>query len=335
MSTVSGPAPRQSNEAASSWIGSLFTFDSKQLNLFEGVINTLIVIAPLLLLGAFGHAELWLSFSFGALYTRLARVAALREAPTTARVGWSMAFVLVGTLLTALGYILGGAFWPVVVLAVLISTFLSYLLSAYGQRGAVAGVLLNVWFLVALSVTFGLDKPPADTWPLAGPQALAWLAGGLFWLLVAAVWRMFLKPPPQADSPTSGPNAPAVHLSRPLVSFAGLAAVAIALATAVAWSFHIPNADWMPVSAVVAMKPRFDASARAAAQRVAGALLGAILAATLLTVVHDQSILILLIVVLAVFGDTIHDASYAFYCLCISTAVLIAMGLPHPGNLAD
>jgi uncharacterized membrane protein YgaE (UPF0421/DUF939 family) len=91
----------------------------------------------------------------------------------------------------------------------------------------------------------------------------------------------------------------------------------------------------MPIGAVVAMKPKFDASVYVAGQRVAGALIGAILAALLLTLVDDRTILLVLIVVFVGVGNAVHDANYALYYACISTEVLITLGLPHPGNFGD
>jgi len=83
------------------------------------------------------------------------------------------------------------------------------------------------------------------------------------------------------------------------------------------------------------MRPSLDASEYVGGQRVAGALVGALLSAILLTAVNDRSILVVVIVVLGVLGGALRNVNYAFYCACISTLVLIALGLPHPGNLAD
>jgi uncharacterized membrane protein YccC len=118
-----------------------------------------------------------------------------------------------------------------------------------------------------------------------------------------------------------------------LVTFATVAAVAVALATAVAWGFHLPNSDWMPVAAVVAMKPSLQASTYVAGQRVAGALVGALIAALLLSAIHDLTYLAVILVVIAALGVALHEANYALYSACISTVVLTWLGLPHPTSL--
>ena len=333
MSAVSSPEPRRSGKAVFAWIASLFTLKRDQFHAVRGLIGAAVVFVPLIALKAVGHEELWLSFSFGALFTYQCDLAALNQAYAT-RVRWSAAFVLVGMLLTALGYLLGGAGWVLVALAVFVSTLLSYLAAAYGPHGAVAGVLLNIWFLIVLSTTAALGEPPAQTWSRAGPQVLAWLAGGVLWLPLSWAW-LRLQRAPQPSLPPPAQTKALGRVSRPQATFAGLAALAVALATAVAWAFDIRNADWMPVAAIVAMKPSLEASVYVGGQRVAGTLVGAVLAAILLTIVDDRTLLIVLIVVLATVGGMVHDVSYALYCACISTEVLISLGLPHPGSLAD
>jgi len=123
-------------------------------------------------------------------------------------------------------------------------------------------------------------------------------------------------------------------LTRPLVAFSLLAATAVALATAFAWGFALPNGAWMVAAAIVAMKPSAAASAYASGQRVAGAILGGILAGLLLSAVHNKSALEVVIVLFLAVGIALHEVNYAHYYACISLAVLTALALPRPGNLS-
>jgi hypothetical protein len=349
MSTARTPAPQRST-AGGVWIARLFALKTDQFHPVLGIIATATALVPLLVLKAVDHEELWLSFTFAVLFTMVSDMVV--SSPYATRLRWSLGFVLVGTLLTALGYLLGGATWSLVALAVFVTTLLSYLMAVYGRRGALAGILLNMWFLVSLSVALSLHKSPAQTWPLIGPQALAWLAGGVLWMVVAwALWMLqqgrrareqqgqeHQAQGQQATSaaPSSPDTAPAsADLAAPLVVFALLAAVAVAIATAIAWGFAIPNADWMPVATVVAMKSRLADSISIAAQRVAGTLIGAIASAILLSFVHDQTVIIVIMVVVCALGVALHEVNYALYCACIAMIVLTALGLPHPGDLAD
>jgi hypothetical protein len=334
MSAAGRPAPRTSAASVLSWTTSLFTLKPELFHPVYGLVMAAVLYVPLLLFKAAGHEGLWLSFSYG-IIVPMACDYLVSDAFTT-RMRWSAVIVLVGALLTALGYVLGGASWPLVALAVFVSTLLGLLIAANGQRMAVAGVMLNIWFLIALSVTSALHQSPAQTWPLAGPQALAWLAGGVLWLVGAWVVWMVQRARARQPVPDTAPqNAAVARLSRPQVSYAVLAAVAVALATAVAWGFGLPNADWMPVATIIAIKPSLEASTYVGGQRVAGTLVGAILATILLYTVHDRTLLEVLLVAAVALGNAAHDMNYALYCVGITTNILIWLGLPHPASVTD
>ena len=86
------------------------------------------------------------------------------------------------------------------------------------------------------------------------------------------------QPEPIAEIP--GSTAP-VKRTRPLILFAVIRAVAVAITVAIAFGLHGHNADWMPIAALVAMKPRLAESILVAVQRPAGAIIGAAVAAAL------------------------------------------------------
>jgi len=113
-----------------------------------------------------------------------------------------------------------------------------------------------------------------------------------------------------------------------------LAGVAVAIATAIAWGFNLPNAIWLPAGAIVALRPGLDTSSYIGRQRVAGAIIGAILAAILLSTVHNKDVLEVAIVLFLAAGVALHDANYTLYCIGIATGVLTALGLSNPGNLS-
>ena len=79
------------------------------------------------------------------------------------------------------------------------------------------------------------------------------------------------QPAPVAEIP--GSTEP-VKLTRPLILFAVILAVVAAVTVAIAFGLHLPNADWMPIAGLVAMKPSLGQSTLAAVQRLAGAIIG-------------------------------------------------------------
>ena len=121
-------------------------------------------------------------------------------------------------------------------------------------------------------------------------------------------------------------------LSRP---FAVIRAIAVAAAVAIPFGLKLPNADWMAVAALAAMKPSLEQSALVAVQRLAGAVIGAVVASVFLLGVDSKIILGVVVVVLGGLAGAIRAVNYAWYCAAVAGTVLIAEGLPHPTNLSE
>jgi hypothetical protein len=85
-----------------------------------------------------------------------------------------------------------------------------------------------------------------------------------------------------------------------VILFALLRAVALPISVAIAFGLQVPNANWMPIATIVAMKPSLQQSALVAEQRVAG---------------------------------TIRAMNYALYVAASAAVVLIAADLPNRSNL--
>jgi hypothetical protein len=247
-----------------------------------------------------------------------------------------------GALLTALGFGIGGGAWGFVVLAAFVATLLGGLAVTYGLHRFVAAYLLNIWFIIALGlptlISFGLpglfQSGLIHTEPWK--QALAWLVGSALW--IAYTFIMWLargrvtEPQPVAEIPGDISPRP---LSRPLTLFAVIRAVALAIAVVISFGLKLPHAYWMPVAAIIAMKPSLQQSALVAERRIAGTILGAAVAALVLLAVDNRTALEVIIVVLFALAGSIHAVNYAWYTAAMAAAILIAMDVPQPSNLAD
>ena len=97
----------------------------------------------------------------------------------------------------------------------------------------------------------------------------------------------------------------------------------------------------MPIAAIVAMKPSLEQTTLVAAQRLAGALIGAAAAALLLLIPASEHGLRLFAItlglevvalVLFMHAAAIRFWNYALYCAAIAAAVLILLDLPQPSN---
>ena len=76
------------------------------------------------------------------------------------------------------------------------------------------------------------------------------------------------------------------------------------------------------------MAPSLAQSTLVAEQRLAGAILGALVATALLLTVEHKHVLEVAVIVLLTLGIAIHGVNYALYTAAIAAGVLIAIDLP-------
>ena len=248
----------------------------------------------------------------------------------------------IGALLTALGFGIGGGAWGFVVLAAFVATLLAGLAVTYGLHRFVAAYVLNVWFIVALGLPtlisfqvpglFGSGLIHTEPWK----QALAWLVGSALWIaytfIMWLVRRGVAEPQPVAEIPGDISPRP---LTRPIILFAVIRAAALATAVAISFGLKLPNAYWMPIATIIAMKPDLQQSALVAERRIAGTVVGAGVAALVLLAVDNRTALEVIVVVLVALAASIHGVNYAWYTAALGGAILIAADVPHPSDLAD
>jgi Fusaric acid resistance protein-like len=312
-------------------LAKVFELNRKGLNVRRAVGVAVVMLVPLIVLAALDQEKYWLTVSFGALFVglndpggeygyRLPRLALNAVA---------------GALLTALGFAIGAGAWGVVVLAAFVITLAAGLMVKYGLHSFTAAYLLNSWFLVAIALPFDYHLGHGHTGALA--QGLAWLIGSALTIAwTAIVWLArgrTAQAQPVADI-IPGDTRP-VPLTRPVILFALIRAIAVAIAVAIAFGLHVPNADWMPIAALVAMKSSLDQSTLVAMQRLAGAIIGAVVAAAFLLTVDNKIVLEVVIVILGTLAGSIRVVNYAFYCAAMAAMVLIAVDLAHPADLAS
>ncbi len=244
------------------------------------------------------------------------------------------AYGIVGALMTALAFFVGTQAAGFVVLALFVVTLLAGLAVKFGLHRFSTGMLLNVWFVLAvgLPISFHDSRIHTHTWN----QALAWLIGSAAWItLTFIVWlasKRKWSPAPIIDVP--GEPGAAVELTRPVVLFALIRALAIAGSAAIAFGLHEPNADWMVIATLIAIKPSIEQTKLVGLQRITGAAIGAVIAIPILLAVHDKRALEAAIIILAAIGASIHGVNYAYYTAAIASAALIAADLPHPTDYA-
>ena len=322
---ASGAAPAGSVTPPSR-LSAIFSLDRSKLHPLRGV-----AVVPLVVLAAIPQEKYWISVAFGGMFVWLSDPGG----PFRSRLRRLAEFAVIGALLTALGYEIGTAAWGWVVVAAFAITLISGLSVKLGLHSFTAAVLLNVWFLIAISQSVAVQNSQVDT--TAGAQTLAWLLGSVVAIVcIAIIWFANGRGEQDRPWPDIVPgDTPAVPLTRPMILFAVIRALAVAIAVAIAWGLDVPNADWMPIAALVAMRGSLAQSKLTAAQRLAGATIGAIVAAVFLSTIQNTKALVVIIVLLGALAAMTRAASYTWYCAAVAAVVLIAMDLPDPANLSD
>ncbi|WP_222849777.1 FUSC family protein [Trebonia kvetii] len=320
-----------------SWLSKVFELNPAGLNWPRAVLFLDVALVPLVVFWAIGYEQYLLSALFGALCAWLADPGG-SYGQRASRIA---VFALIGAGLTALGFGIGGDAWGWLVLAAFAVTLAGGLAVTFGVHRFVAALLLNIWFIVALGVAFSFhhqSRITSYTWA----QVLAWTGGAALW--IAATFIEWLirgrqdRPQPIAEIPGDTSRR---TLTRPVVMFAVIRALVIAGTVALAFGLNLSYGYWMPIAAMIAMKPSLQQATLIAVQRLAGTLIGAVAAALLLLIPANEHGLRLLsitiglevvAIVLLMHGVAIRFWNYALYTAAIAAGVLTLIDLPQPTN---
>jgi hypothetical protein len=315
----------------------VFELDRAGVNWPRAVVFLDVALVPLLVFWAIGHEQYLTSALFGLLFVALADPGG----GYGYRASHVSVFALIGAGVTALAFGIGGEAWGWLVLAAFGVTLVAGLAAAFGVRRFVNALLLNIWFIVAVGLAFTFHHHAhvsSRTWA----QVLAWTGGAASWIVVTFLaWLVRGREDrPQLFVELPGDTSRR-KLTRALALFAVLRAVAIAGSVALAFGPDLPDGSWIPIAAIVAMKPSLEQGTLVSVQRLAGAVIGAVVAVLLLLVPASEHGLRLFAVtrglevvalVLLVHAVGIRFLNYALYCAAVAAGVLILIDLPQPSH---
>jgi uncharacterized membrane protein YccC len=324
---------------ARAWLSKVFALNPAGINWPRAVLFLDVALVPLVVFWAIGHEEYLLSAVFGMLFAALSDPGGSYGN----RASRLAIFGLIGAAVTALGFGLGGAAWGWLALAAFAVTLLGGLAAAFGVHRFVAGLLLNIWFLIALGLAVGFHHQPQIT-SYTWAQVLAWAGGSALWITVTFLGWLIHGRQDRAQPVAELPGDTSRRkLTRPLIMFVVIRAVVIGGTVALAFGLNLSHGLWLPIAAMVAMKPSLEQSTLVAAQRLTGALIGGVAAALLLLIpasehglrlfAVDRGLEVVALIVL-MHGFAIRFWNYALYCAAIAAAVLILVDLPQPSNYA-
>jgi hypothetical protein len=334
----SGQAQPAHQGKVTSGLRKVFELNPDGLNWPRAVMTLDVMLVPLVVFWAIGYEQYLMSALFGALFTEASDpggsygLRALRLA----------GFGAIGAGVTALGFAIGGEAWGWLVLAAFAVTLIAGLLVMFGVHRFVAAFLHNIWFIITLALAFSLHKQTHFT-QYTWAQVVAWTGGSALWILVTFIAWLIRgrhdEPPPIEEIPGDTARR---KLTAPLITFALLRALVMAGTVAIAFgAAGAMHGYWMPIAAIIAMKPDLGQSTLIAAQRVVGALIGGVVAGLVLLIpanVHglrllviDQGLVVVALILL-MHGVATRFLNYGLYCAAIAAAVLLLIDLPQPTN---
>jgi len=318
------------------FLSKVFALNPQGLNWPRAVMFLDVALVPLVVLLAIGKEQYLLSALFGALFAGMVDPGGSYGY----RASHLAVFGLAGAAITALGFGIATSGWGWLVLAAFVITLAAGLTIKFGLHRFITALILNTWFFVAL--VLGSNHHNAHIADHTWGQALAWAGGTALWIALTFIGWLIRgrkdRPQPIAELP--GDTSPR-KLTPPLIMFAVLRALGMAGATAIAFGAHLSHADWTPIAAMVAMKPSLNQTGVVAAQRLAGALIGAAAATLLMFIAASEHGLKLIsirhalevvVIVIYVHGAGIRFWNYAFYTAALAAGTLLAVDLPHPSN---
>lgn len=306
----------------------VLALNTKGLNVPRGVGAAGLLLIADVVLASLNQQRYFLSVAFGLLFVMLSDPGG----EYTMRLRRMAAIGVTGALITALGFGIGNDPWGYVVLVVFAITAASGILVNIDLQALVAGIFLNVWLLITLSVAVAI---PAKFSAHPSNQALAWLIGAAMALaLMTLSWLLRGRTPQPSPLPEIPADLPPIKLSPQIIGFVLIRAIAVSIPVAFAFGLNVTNADWMPLATLVAMKPNLQQSSLKGVQRLVGTALGSGVAACLLVTVGSGHALEELIILLMGVGMSIVTVNYALYTAAIAAAALIALDLPNPTDLS-
>jgi hypothetical protein len=341
MAGASGRDGRSFRQKIADWLSKVFELNPAGLNWPRAVMILDVVLVPLVVFWAIGHEEYLISAVFGVLFAALADPGGGY---------WQRAFRIfvfgaIGAGLTALAFGIGGDAWGWLVLATFAVTLVAGLAATFGVHRFVAALLLNIWFIIALVVAFDFHHHTHIT-QYTWAQTVAWAGGSVLWIVVTFIaWLVLGRHDQQQPIAEMPGDTSRRKLTPPLITFAVLRA--LVMAGTIAISFGLTSAShgyWMAIAAIVAMKPSLEQSTLIGVQRVAGALIGGVVAGLLLLIpanVHGQHLsaikhgFAVVALVLLIHGVGTRFYNYAIYYSAISAGVLLLIALPEPTNYGD
>ena len=239
----------------------------------------------------------------------------------------SMALLTAGLASATLAGSLG-AEWTWIVLLLAVIAAVNYgLLSAISATAGWMGQQCATFVVIASYFPFGVHY--------AVGRASMVLAGGALQMLVFGLFHLLQHPATEAMAPPLHRRLrlrmgelwiklhQQPHLEGDTLAFILRLSLTLTLCTAIYRHFHIRNGYWLPMTALLVMRPRWSGTLSRSIARLSGTLLGAGIALLLARFLPLNPVLVVVMVVVWAWGCyALQAVNYAAFSLCVTLYIV-------------
>ena len=300
-------------------LATLFVFDWSKFDAMAALRATTGVAVPLVIGGAVGNSGIGVFGAMGALSVGFGSFheAAHRRVPVMLVAAAGMAAsIFVGAIAgsSAVAATSAAAAWGA----------MSGLLAALGPAASFVGLQAAIGLLVAAA----FPAAPA----VAAVRAALVMGGGLVQivLLLAIEPRLPVDPRAVTSKAVSSMHALRGHAQRrsPALMHALRLAAALAAATAIYRALALPRGSWIPVTALLVLKPDLHETFARGLARMGGTAIGAICATVIMVAISPGARLLVPMIVGFVWaGYAVFRTNYALFTICITCYVVFLIVL--------
>ena len=295
-----------------------------------GVRTASAAVLPLIVGQLLGRPAPWLLVGLGGLYLSV-----------TDKEGSTLRSLLVAALVNAAAMLAGtaaGGSLPLSIGLMFVWALVAGMLSAYGEVASQVGFISTLTFAVALG-------SPGDLGAGAG-RAAAFVAGGLWGAaLTLLLWHFHKQTSEPSETPedyrreADGRDAGLGVAEKFGANFtfgsiifrhALRLAVASTVAVAVYKTLRLERGYWLIITVLVIVKPVFADTRKRTLERVAGSVVGGVVAALLAAGVHNMVALNLLLILFSVLAYSHVRHNYSLYVVFLTPFVVLMIETVQP-----
>ncbi len=291
----------------------LFRIDPAAVNLSKSTLGIAIVLIALILLSTIG------AFGFTLAFGAVLAVAFDGGGPRRQRVASLSVFALAGAIVTLLGNSAGQSI-DASIIVIFGVTFVCGLIMSFGPRAGKMAFFINLWMMIALSLSPILYAPVN--------LALGFLCGSglVVVLLLLPKTDQVIASETEADTAlhwSLAPLRPHLNLRSPIMQFALSRALVAAFAMWLGWQLTLVHPFWIAMTFLIVVVPDRQQAARTSLQRAIGTVVGVGIGAVVLILNLPIITLLLLWLLVTLLMLAVQGVNYVLYTSILTLNLIL------------